>query len=165
MTWLTSPLHCQSKLNLRAEERMTETRRENMNTKCYWMWPTRPFSRGEQNKKHSNKINTNSEIPVAWVLPGYMSLKKRVSKRETEEKKSGYIKNVIILLTFNHDYNTLMWQMWQVFTSVPSVHWTVKQQVFFVFYFITAEWTRVLFSICIAKLTCIYWGNAHSESC
>ena len=36
---------------------------------------------------------------------GYISLKKRVSQLEREEQKSGYINRVVILLTFDQDYN------------------------------------------------------------
>ena len=148
-------------------EREREREKENMNTntKFDWIWPTGSFSRGEQNrKKRCNRINTYSAIPVAWVLPGYMSLKKRVSQLESEEEKSGYIENVVFLLTFDHVYNTMMWPMWQVFESSLTVHRTFKQQVFFLFCFISAEWTRALFSVCIAKLLCVYRGNAQSES-
>ena len=37
-----------------------------------------------------------------------MPLKKRVSQLEREEEKSGYIKTVIILLSFAHGDNTVM---------------------------------------------------------
>ena len=37
-----------------------------------------------------------------------MTLKKRVTQLEREDEKSGYVKNVVILLTSDHGLNTPM---------------------------------------------------------
>ena len=70
-----------------------------------WIWnfieygQQGPFQGINKTEKHWNKLNTNSVIQVAVVLPGYMSLTKLESRLEREEK-SGYIKKCRYSLDF-----------------------------------------------------------------
>ena len=61
-------------------------------------------------KQKTMKQNKFDAIRVAWawVLPCYRSLRKRVS--QVEEQKSGDIKTVVSLLTFDQGYNILSWK-------------------------------------------------------
>ena len=125
------------------------------------IWPAGSLSRGEQNRKHCNKINTNNAIPVAWVLPSYISHKKRISQLERDEQKSGYTEKVIIDFWSGLGFNTLIWQIWQIFTTILTVHWTIKEQVFVVFYLITLlynsywnHWNTLSYRVVVIKI----WG-------